>query len=322
MADKQGSLELLLSCQVCLEEYVEDGDHVPRLLPCTHTVCEFCIKKLISDKKLNCPECRTKHEAESDTKTFPQNKYLIAQIRRLAKEEKENEDSERCEEHGKELNMFCREPLCQKTICISCMKDHRKHDVLNIEEKLKDDLLQNVDNLRKKLEIRKQIGIEIKKDLAMKTEECIEVLEKRKDELVDHINAMITEAKEIKKETEHHVEAEISVVEVNLSRADKIKQDLESKKDPENRRDLKTLVGTVMQISEISDQALITAEFLQYPVFQASESSAETALGSITRDQLAVTTADEIPESLRVGLGPRSIADASEIKCTGKFPKF
>ena len=282
MAEAPGSFELLLSCQVCLEEYGEDCDHVPRLLPCTHTVCESCIKKLISDNKLNCPECRTKHEAESDVKTFPQNKYLIAQIRRLAREEKENEKSERCEAHGKELNMFCREPTCQKTICISCMKDHRKHDVLNIEEKMKDDLLQNVDNLRKKLEIRKQIGIEITKDLAMKAEKCIEVLGKRKDELVDHINTMITEAKEIKKETEHYVEAEISVVEVNLSRADKMKQDLESKKDPEARRDLKTLVGTVMQISESSDQTLIAAEFLQYPVYQASEASAKTALGSVT----------------------------------------
>ena len=202
------------------------------------------------------------------------------------------------------------------------MKDHRKHDVLNIEEKMKDDLLQNVDDLRKKLEIRKQIGIEIKKDLAMKAEKCIEVLGKRKDELVDHINTMITEAKEIKKETEHHVEAEISVVEVNLSRADKMKQDLESKKDPEARRDLKTLVGTVMQISESSDQTLIAAEFLQYPVYQASEASAKTALGSVTRDKLTATTADEIPESLRVGLGHKSITDASEIKCTGKIPKL
>ena len=95
MADAPGSLELLLSCQVCLEEYGEDGDHVPRLLPCTHTVCESCIKKLISDKKLNCPECRTKHEAEKEVKTFPQNKYLIAQIRRLAREEKENRESEK-----------------------------------------------------------------------------------------------------------------------------------------------------------------------------------------------------------------------------------
>ena len=322
MADAPGSFELLLSCQVCLEEYGEDGDHVPRLLPCTHTVCESCIKQLISDKKLNCPECRTKHEAESDVKTFPQNKYLIAQIRRLAREEKENRESERCEEHGKELNMFCREPTCQKTICISCMKDHRKHDVLNIEEKMKDDLLQNVDNLRKKLEIRKQVGIEIKKDLAMKAEKCIEMLNKKKQELVDHINTMITEAKEIKEETEHHVEAEISVVEVNLSRADKIKQDLELKKNPENRRDLKTLAGTVMQISESSHQALIATEFLQYPVYQASESSAETVLGSVTRDKLTVTTVDEIPESLSVGLGHKSITDASEIKCTGKCPKF
>ena len=199
------------------------------------------------------------------------------------------------------------------------MKDHRKHDVLNVEEKMKDDLLQDVDNLRKKLEIRKQIGIEIKKDLAMEAEKCIKVLEKKKDELVDHINAMITEANEIKKETEHHVEAEISVDEINLSRVNKIKQDLE---DTENRRDLKTLVGTVMQRSESNDQSLIAAKFLQYPVYQASESSAETALGSVTRDKLMATTVDEISEPLSVELGQRSIRDASEMKCTGKCPKL
>ena len=36
------------SCTICLENYDGEGDHVPRLLPCSHTVCESCIKPLIA----------------------------------------------------------------------------------------------------------------------------------------------------------------------------------------------------------------------------------------------------------------------------------
>ena len=39
MAD---SLEYAFTCQVCFEEFEETGDHVPRLLPCTYTLCETC----------------------------------------------------------------------------------------------------------------------------------------------------------------------------------------------------------------------------------------------------------------------------------------
>ena len=34
------SLEHILACQICLEYFEETGDHVPRLLPCTDTLCE------------------------------------------------------------------------------------------------------------------------------------------------------------------------------------------------------------------------------------------------------------------------------------------
>ena len=68
-------------CGVCLENYDENGQHIPRLLPCSHTLCESCIKDLIMNDTLVCPECRKKHRAENKEKSFPQNKYLLVHIR-------------------------------------------------------------------------------------------------------------------------------------------------------------------------------------------------------------------------------------------------
>ena len=82
MADGSDNLEGILSCQVCFEDFEPDGAHVPRLLPCTHTLCLTCIGQLIKRDMIECPECREKHEAKKDEKSFPQNKYTLVQMKR------------------------------------------------------------------------------------------------------------------------------------------------------------------------------------------------------------------------------------------------
>ena len=67
----------LLSCHICLEEFAETGDQIPRLLQYTHTLCESCIKRLIKDSKLECPACRSKHESKNEEKSFTQIKKLF-----------------------------------------------------------------------------------------------------------------------------------------------------------------------------------------------------------------------------------------------------
>ena len=94
MAKGPSSLDLLNSCPVCFEHFEQDGDYLPRLLPCSHTVCESCVKQLIRNKKLECPECRTKLEAPRKEKSFPQNKYLLTQIKSNSSEGKKHEKAQ------------------------------------------------------------------------------------------------------------------------------------------------------------------------------------------------------------------------------------
>ena len=75
------SVEHMLLCHVCLEGFEESGDYVPRLLPCSHTLCHKCLGKLIQERYITCPECRTTHPTpESEDRSFPQNKYILTTL--------------------------------------------------------------------------------------------------------------------------------------------------------------------------------------------------------------------------------------------------
>ena len=74
------SLENAFTSQICFEDYEETRHHIPRLLPCTHTLCETCIGQMIRKDMLECPECRQKHPATRGCKSFPQNKYILMNI--------------------------------------------------------------------------------------------------------------------------------------------------------------------------------------------------------------------------------------------------
>ena len=128
MAEAASSLELILQCQVCFEEFEEYGDHVPRILPCCHTLCYRCMGRLVQGTRIECPECREKHEAKKEEKNFPQNKYILTQIKRkTTQEQPAAHEFQKCEEHGKEMNLFCKELGCEKSICQLCLrKEHKK----------------------------------------------------------------------------------------------------------------------------------------------------------------------------------------------------
>ena len=65
------SLEGILNCPVCFEDYgINDDNDIPRLLPCSHTLCGKCTQELIQKNSLQCPECRKHHPAENGAEVF------------------------------------------------------------------------------------------------------------------------------------------------------------------------------------------------------------------------------------------------------------
>ena len=72
-------MEDIASCPVCFEPYEENGDHVPRIFPCSHSLCQDCISIYIKNEKITCPECRNSWDARDGVKSFPLNRYILNQ---------------------------------------------------------------------------------------------------------------------------------------------------------------------------------------------------------------------------------------------------
>ena len=321
MAERLDSLESLLSCQVCFEDFEKDGKRVPRILPCSHTLCESCIKRIIQDDKLECPYCRKTHEADNREKTFPQNRYLLIQIKRGRTRDPMDkgisDDLERCEEHGKELNLFCREPGCQKHICVSCFDQHRNHDIENISQDMKSELLHEMDNLIKNLESRIQLGSQLKKDVSMKTKECVRKIVRKKEELFDHINNMIAEAERKEKETTDHVDDAISNMNEILALLCNMKQELKH----ENSEKLTKYQETLGTIGKHNNQDITDAELFWYPEFTAGRASVEDAVGTVTEITSLTSKQKNISWALNensMELKATKIVDEEKIKYTGE----
>ncbi len=70
---------MAIECNICCEEYTEDGDHTPKLLPCSHMVCLLCLQRLQgNDNRVTCPECRVVSIVPpGGVEAFPTNRYIF-----------------------------------------------------------------------------------------------------------------------------------------------------------------------------------------------------------------------------------------------------
>ncbi len=65
----------MVECSVCFEPFARDGEKQPKLLPCTHTLCLWCVGQLVNGTMLTCPECREDHALpEGGAQGFPTNR--------------------------------------------------------------------------------------------------------------------------------------------------------------------------------------------------------------------------------------------------------
>ena len=120
-------------CPICFEPYEDTGDRLPRLLPCTHTLCHACVGELITRSTLVCPQDRQGHPAFQGARSFPQNKYILNHLKR---QEEKGELFEVCRRHKKKMFFYCKD--CKVVICPVCIQQkHQKHRIIDFfREKL------------------------------------------------------------------------------------------------------------------------------------------------------------------------------------------
>ena len=194
-------------CPVCFEPYEEAGDRLPRLLPCTHTLCHTCVGELITRNTLVCPQDRQGHPALQGARSFPQNKYILNNLKRQGnKQEAHGEElSEKCEGHGQNLMFYCKN--CKQIICTACIitkhKGHKVIDVLN--EKI------DIASLAEKLNIYQG------------------KLERTKQELIDECNENLTKLQHKHKEVMNLVDRRIAEVTRNIDTLEDVKQKANAK---------------------------------------------------------------------------------------------
>lgn len=119
----------MLECRVCEDVFKLQGDKVPRLLLCGHTVCHDCLTRLpVQGRTVHCPFDRQSTElSDSGVWGLKKNFALLELLERLqvrheplATSDSDNgDDTVRCDENEEHIaNIFC--TVCQTNLCNEC----------------------------------------------------------------------------------------------------------------------------------------------------------------------------------------------------------
>ena len=195
-------------CSVCLEGFTHDGDGCPKLLPCSHTLCESCLEKFRRANRwgpIQCPECRVFHQLPLDgTNGFPTNRYVLHILgleKKIMVQEKNDVEAILCQVHQKPCVMFCLKKECWKTLCPKCpVQEHQEHNVVSLAECIQESqelkrMKQGVADTRKTLETYEAQVTEARLIVEGKEAEAIEAIEKTATELKLMINKKSAELK-------------------------------------------------------------------------------------------------------------------------------
>ena len=191
-------------------------------------------------------------------------------------------DSERCEKHGKDSALYCMEEMCQKAVCISCLKvDYKKHEVLDIEEKEKELLMRTVKKIKNDLIEKLNLISETKKDIAGKTHLCVDELE----EIGNAIQNMIEEAKRIFSQTKEESDGVCSTIQTSVDLLNNIQKNIEGE-DGRNNEAIKSYRETVLGIMENHKHDLSGTKSLKFPAYNGNGLSTESISERLTEEEI------------------------------------
>ena len=311
----------LTNCPVCFDEYTETGDHIPKILPCSHSLCEKCLEVLIRNNKIDCPECRVKHEATSRTRTFPQNKYIVTHLQKRQRSELDSHkllfggQLDKCLQHNTEKSLYCKEDKCKKAVCPICFaRHHRNHKSVDLETQRAecDPLFKEIEAFKENLVERREKMLSSRNKVEKRNADCIAAILNRKEQVLKDVNekfsALKKEAEDVTENTLKSINADISVMDEYCTALDSIKEGINmNTNESDIARTSATVQGIIDEWEDLKDvepkliaynEGNITAENLEkvcgrlnYLVIDASES--DTKAESIIPEQQIFSSDDK-----------------------------
>ncbi len=228
-------------CGVCLEEFEAEGDRVPKLLPCSHTLCLRCAERLVEDPpdddeseeeedeeegtRLRCPECRQRHHVpEKGPQGLTTNRYVVDFLS-LPKP-----GAQQCGEHGRPWALFCAHVTCLKLLCSRCpIQDHVEHNLVGAFESLKDAvdldyvrLETNVttrllqDHVTKVEEVKNHVisaGEQAQRDIAQALDAVFKQAEALNMAVEEKVNKAVADLEKMKEETQEKMREKSEILE-------------------------------------------------------------------------------------------------------------
>lgn len=113
----------LLQCSICCESF---RTATPRILPCMHSYCEACLKKMIDNaggKKITCPLCVRVYDLPKGLDSIPKNRLLNELSELVCKHDVKMDEEGKCGGCQKEnTTSHCIE--CKVDFCDGCTQAH------------------------------------------------------------------------------------------------------------------------------------------------------------------------------------------------------
>ncbi|XP_014681737.1 PREDICTED: tripartite motif-containing protein 2-like isoform X3 [Priapulus caudatus] len=113
--------ESFLTCGTCMCTY-DSQEHIPKLLPCSHTVCRLCLERIVEAQtrdtaSIRCPICRDVIQIpRGGVATFPPS-FLVNQLMDLMARQR-RDIIPKCSIHSSQELLFCE--TCDIVFCTVC----------------------------------------------------------------------------------------------------------------------------------------------------------------------------------------------------------
>ncbi|KAK7483385.1 hypothetical protein BaRGS_00025325 [Batillaria attramentaria] len=163
--NEKSTVEEYLTCSLCLDTF-----RSPKLLPCSHTFCEACLKDLVSNHpsgKFPCPSCREEIQVPQDgVSAFKNNFYIKPEELQRAR------DGSYCSKHPKkEIELYCVD--CDVLMCVTCLvtkhNQHKAEDISEATERFKTQLDKDIERLERCVgDVQKHVQLVTQEQQAVK----------------------------------------------------------------------------------------------------------------------------------------------------------